>query len=318
MRLPLRTTLFVSAALCIAVAATMVFGHATSQTQKLRLSEPVNRELANGQTHEYQIALKAGEFMQARVEQKGVDVLLSLHAADGKELSKMNSPNGKEGFETLSFIAVNAGNYLFRVSSPGETGSTASGTYIITLLEKRTSAARDSKRIQAEQELFTAFQAKPDTTEKTRAQLEKYEVLQTVWRELKDDYIVGLIEKAIADLRQKTLASSTKTDTNSAPLSNVTGKWNMIATGQGQSMPVTIELKQDGENITGTFSSHVGNGTVPSGKVVGNTITALARMEVQGQLVELRLKGKIDGDKMSGSLSGAGLPPISFTSTRAK
>jgi hypothetical protein len=38
----------------------------------------------------------------------------------------------------------------------------------------------------------------------------------------------------------------------------------------------------------------------------------------QNQVIDLDLKGTIDGDKMSGSLNGQGLPPISFTATRAQ
>ncbi len=318
MKLSQTKSKFVSAVLCLATVATASFGQTPGQTQSLKLNEPLERELASGQTHEYQVTLKAGEFMQVRAGQKGIDVVLSIYSAGGKELSKMNSPNGKEGFETLSFIAAHAENYVVKINSPEETSNTDRGTYTIALTAKRASTAQDIKRLEAEKQLFTVSQIKSKTIEETQSEIEKYEALHPMWRELKDDYIVSLIEKTIATLRQKIVSLSKKTDASAASGVNVTGKWNMIAEGQGQSMPVTIELKQDGENISGTFSSHVGNGTVPSGKVNGSTITALARMEVQGQIVELKLKGKIDGDKMSGSLSGAGLPPISFTATRAK
>ncbi len=99
---------------------------------------------------------------------------------------------------------------------------------------------------------------------------------------------------------------------------DVTGKWNMIGEAMGQSIPVTLELEQSGETVNGTFSSHLGNGTIQDIKVTGNTLDALAKVEVQGQIVELKLKGNVDGDKMKGTLNGKGLPPINFTATRAK
>ncbi len=316
MKLPKIKGKFVGVALWVAAGSVLVFGQVMSQTQGVKLNEPLERELESGQTHEYRLTLKAREFIQVRVEQKGIDVVLSIHSSDGKELSKMNSPNGKEGFETLSLIADNAGSYVVKINRLKETGNADRGKYGITLMAKRASTAQDIKRIEAEKQLFKVFQIRSKTTEEAQAEIEKYEALYPLWRELKDAYIVSLIERKITTLKSVGLPRPTETD--AAASVNVTGKWNMIAEGDGQSMPVMIELKQDGETITGTFSSHIGNGTVPSGNISGNTITAIAIIEVQGQKVELKLKGKINGDKMSGSLSGAMLPRITFTATKAK
>lgn len=107
-------------------------------------------------------------------------------------------------------------------------------------------------------------------------------------------------------------------ETSAVKVVNVAGKWNMIVEAQGQTVPVTLELEQDGTRVNGTFSSHVGDGTIEDGEIVGSTLTALAKLEVRGQIVPLKLKATISGDKMSGSLSGAGLPPISFTATKAR
>jgi len=83
---------------------------------ELKLNEVVERELSKGQMHEYQVTLKAGEFMQVRVEQKGVDVVLSICSRDGKQLVEMDSPNEAEGFEILSFKANDAGIRIGRVN----------------------------------------------------------------------------------------------------------------------------------------------------------------------------------------------------------
>ena len=80
-------------------AVTVAFGQVTSQTPELKLNEPLERQLSSGQTHEYQVALKVGEFMQVRVEQKGIDVALSIHSTAGTKLAEMDSPNGMEGWK---------------------------------------------------------------------------------------------------------------------------------------------------------------------------------------------------------------------------
>lgn len=97
---------------------------------------------------------------------------------------------------------------------------------------------------------------------------------------------------------------------------SLTGKWNMVVEAQSLSIPVTLELIQSGEEFSGTFSSYAGGGTIPTGKVTGNRISGIAKVEAQGQKVELKLEGAIDRDQLSGSLSGIGLTGISFKANK--
>jgi hypothetical protein len=78
------------------------------------------------------------------------------------------------------------------------------------------------------------------------------------------------------------------------------------------------ELKQDGAALSGSMSSPMGGGAVKNGKVSGNLFTGTALVDVQGQQMEITMEGTIVGDKMTGTISGPGLPPISFTATKAK
>jgi hypothetical protein len=90
----------------------------------------------------------------------------------------------------------------------------------------------------------------------------------------------------------------------------------MKVEAQGLSIPVSLELTQDGETLRGMFSSHAGGGTIPSGLVKGNVVTGIARVQVESQVVELKLEGSIDEGKLGGRLIHPGLPPISFTANR--
>ena len=87
------------------------------RTQTLELNQPIEREIASGNTHTYTVTLKAGEFMQVQVEQKGVDIVLSLYMLDGKEFLKQDSPNGTQGTETITFVAEAAGLYRVTVEA---------------------------------------------------------------------------------------------------------------------------------------------------------------------------------------------------------
>ncbi len=98
---------------------------------------------------------------------------------------------------------------------------------------------------------------------------------------------------------------------------DVAGKWSLIIDFQGQQLPVSLTLEQDGENVTGVLETMLGNGKIAEGKVTGNKLAATANAEMQGQPIEFVIAGKVDGDSMSGTLTAPIVPdPLSFTGTR--
>lgn len=113
----------------------------------------------------------------------------------------------------------------------------------------------------------------------------------------------------------KTVALAKKPETTSAPAANLGGKWTLVAEA-GQSISIAMEIKQDGANFTGGTFAAIGNGTIEGGKISGNSFTALLKADIQGQIVELQMEGKIDGNKMSGTFSGGGFGSIPFTATK--
>jgi CHAT domain len=65
-------------------------GFAQKQDE-VRLFEPgqiVEREIAGGQTHAYQITLAARQFLRVEVEEKGIEVALTLSAPDGEQVAE--------------------------------------------------------------------------------------------------------------------------------------------------------------------------------------------------------------------------------------
>ena len=86
----------------------------------------------------------------------------------------------------------------------------------------------------------------------------------------------------------------------------------------GQVIDVALEIKQTGSDFGGSMSSHLGAGTIEKGKVSGKNVTGIMRTEMNGQALEIQIVGILEGDTISGSLVGAGLPPITFTATKAK
>ena len=98
---------------------------------------------------------------------------------------------------------------------------------------------------------------------------------------------------------------------------NVAGKWKLTIDFQGQQLPVSLTLEQDGDNITGVLETMLGNGKITDGKIAGSKLSATANAEMQGQPVEFTIAGKVDGDTMSGTITAPIVPdPLPFTGTR--
>ncbi|HEX8567121.1 MAG TPA: S9 family peptidase [Pyrinomonadaceae bacterium] len=123
------------------------------------------------------------------------------------------------------------------------------------------------------------------------------------------------LEEITVDPKTVTLAQ--KAEMNSAPAVSVSGKWNLTANAGGQELPITMDLTQTGGDFSGSLNSMMGGGKIESGKVSGKNIVGTARVEVQGQSMELKIEGVIDGNKITGTLAGPGLPPISFTGVKS-
>ena len=81
---------------------------------------------------------------------------------------------------------------------------------------------------------------------------------------------------------------------------NVAGPWNIQVSGDAGSADQKIDLKQDGNVISGTFKGPRQSGTI-EGTVNGNDI----KFRVKA-FVPIDYVGTVDGDTMKGTLSGRG------------
>jgi hypothetical protein len=60
----------------------------------LEPGKPIERELSGGQSHSYRITMTAGQYLQVSVDQRGIDVLVTLFAPDGEKGIESDNPNG--------------------------------------------------------------------------------------------------------------------------------------------------------------------------------------------------------------------------------
>lgn len=110
----------------------------------LQLGTPIERELSAGQVHEFAINLEENNLIQLVVDQRGIDVMVKVFSPSGKSLGEYDSPNGNDGPEHVSFIAVAAGSYRVTVG-PLESGAVTAGRYQIKILELRPATEQELK-----------------------------------------------------------------------------------------------------------------------------------------------------------------------------
>jgi CHAT domain-containing protein/Flp pilus assembly protein TadD len=112
-----------------------------SEVRKLEVGKPIERELKGGESHSYEIALEAGQFLNAVVEQRGIHLVVQVVAPDGKQLMEVDTPNEDKGDELVTLITEAAGVYRLKVKSPEENAPVRK--YEIRVKELRVATERD-------------------------------------------------------------------------------------------------------------------------------------------------------------------------------
>lgn len=181
-----RFTLLMTLAALTLLLTTHVVAQAQVEPRRLPAGQTVEREIAGVETHAYHLDLKADEFFQVRAEQKGADVTLRLLDAEGRVLASMDSPNGKQGPETLSFVAVRPGAFALEVSAPDPKAQ--KGAYTLRREEPRAATERDRRRAKAER-LFVAGMAALGEKGRERDGVRLLSDAEAGWAELGDDYM---------------------------------------------------------------------------------------------------------------------------------
>jgi hypothetical protein len=127
--------------------------------------------------------------------------------------------------------------------------------------------------------------------------------------------------EAIAKMGDKTVSLSNETvnksgETATGDTNNVAGTWMIVVTTKQGDLQFTLNLKQDGENLSGSVQSPYGDGTVKSGKINGNVIY----LDMEAEPLEVKLNGTLDDKKMKGTVTSniPNIPALPFVGTRSK
>jgi tetratricopeptide (TPR) repeat protein len=184
--------------------------HHTDEAARLNPGKTIERTLAGGETHFYEIQLQAGQFLHAVVQQLGIDVTLTLSGPGGAQIAMMDSPNGKHGPEKISTIAESPGTYKLSITALDKNATR--GRYRVSIEPPRAPSDADRERISAER----AFSRARGTTasrdaDALRLAAQTYEQALSAWQAAGDSYEAALTLQTIGALydslreRQKAL-----------------------------------------------------------------------------------------------------------------
>lgn len=101
--------------------------------------------------------------------------------------------------------------------------------------------------------------------------------------------------------------------TTATPRLNISGAWNITVEIPGQSVPVTLNLKQEAEKLSGSVQSgFFGTAEIRNGSVTGDGFSFDVTVNVGGQSIEVAFTGKVSGTQISGTAnSSQGATPFS-------
>jgi CHAT domain-containing protein/Tfp pilus assembly protein PilF len=151
----------------------------------LEPGKPIARELAGGQVHSYQIMLTAGQYVQVVVNQRGIDVVVTLFGPSRQKIVEVDYPNSTEGPEAVFFVADTTGSHRLEVRSLQSDAPRA--RYEVKLEELRLASEQDRTRVAAERAFMEAEVLRArGTAESLRQAVKSYEMALGLMRSVGD------------------------------------------------------------------------------------------------------------------------------------
>lgn len=168
----------------------------------LGYGETVEQEIDKGGAHDYRLTLTANQFLRVVVEQRGIDVVLTLFAPDGSKLAAVDSPYGGAGLEVLMYVTGTSGKYRLEVRAQ-EFNPSAPRRYRMKLEELRAAAPTDKTRIAAQTSFSEAEHLRYDKAAGAQRRAKSlYQEALSLFASLGDRANEALALRGIGELQQ--------------------------------------------------------------------------------------------------------------------
>src|SRR5688572_29927066 len=132
---------------CLVVAVQLLSSFTSAQTTTgaplPSPGKPMERELRAGEAHSYAAQLTVGQFLEVIVDQRPIDVVVTLSGPEGQKLEEIDSPTGASGPEAVSTLVQSTGPQT-AVSSGNHPQSDKVNEFALKLIEATTDDERTS------------------------------------------------------------------------------------------------------------------------------------------------------------------------------
>ena len=133
----MRTLRLLLPLLVLVTSISATFGQQKKGPMPLQSGNTIEKTIGAGQSHDYSIALEPEQYAQIIVEQHGIDLVVRSFSPEGQKLGEFDGPNGGEGPEPVSIVALTAGAYRLEVAPLGQQENPPAGRYEIRIVEIR-------------------------------------------------------------------------------------------------------------------------------------------------------------------------------------
>lgn len=113
--------------------------------QILERGKPIERALAVGGVHSYEIVLTAHQYVSVILEKHGVALVARLFEPNGRRIGLFGSSTSRQGQEPITFLTDVSGTYRIEVFTMFK--PTPPGRYQVKLEELRAASAQDRNRL---------------------------------------------------------------------------------------------------------------------------------------------------------------------------
>lgn len=156
-----------------------------ADARKLDSRATVTDEIAPGETHIYRLTFAADQFARVVVQQRGVDVALSLRTDAGLLVATADDVESPNGSEVLLVVTEAAGSFNLEVYADAD-GETR-GQYSVRLAQVRAASPHDHERVLAQRLIAKGNRLLAQRTAESRlGAIEQYKEAATVFRRAGD------------------------------------------------------------------------------------------------------------------------------------
>jgi zinc protease len=130
--------------------------------------------------------------------------------------------------------------------------------------------------------------------------------------------VTDQISPYCGDIETYNTAGKRKTPGTASGPTDVVGEWAIeVETPLGQSIPATLSVKRDGDVVTATISSEMGNANLGTINLQGTSFQVSTSLDMEGHSVAAEVEAHFKGDDTHGTIKLQNSPALPFTGSKA-